>query len=86
MRLINKEDIALPLTKCYSAFDPMWGKRPGHEIRAVMESFKHYIEREAGVKLNCDISINEHMQYYYKLDRVEIVDENQYLLFLLRWA
>lgn len=85
MNLINADDLIPTINRCFAEYSPRWGKQSGPDMEATMKAFKYYLEREAGLKLDYEFTVRN-MQYSYKINHCEVVDEHQLLLFRLKWS
>lgn len=84
MRLIPTKDISPLINKCYLEYDPGW---PVTLKEQRINSFKYYIERTAGLKLDFTPKINQMtFKYGYELNQVEVVDDKKYMLFVMRYS
>jgi len=84
MKLINPNKIKEQLNNCYDSYDPNWPTTIGQPT--MMNSFKYYLERTAGLKLDFEIEINKRGQAGYKINSVEVVDESDFVVWMLRWT
>ena len=80
---IDPKQVSAELNKCFLEYDPDWAMRYGEPT--TMNSFKYYIERTAGMKLDFSPETKKN-QFGYRLDKVEIVDEKKYTMFILRYS
>jgi dissimilatory sulfite reductase (desulfoviridin) alpha/beta subunit len=60
MKLINSKEIKNQINNCYEHYDPYWNQRIGDTT--IMNGFKYYLEREAGLKL--DLKLKHEREYY----------------------
>ncbi len=84
MKLINPKTISPLINRCYLEYDPTWVSEPNsHRVN----SFKYYIERTAGLKLDFEPKIDKlTFKQGYELHSIEVVDDKKYTMFLLRYS
>ena len=83
MKLINTKEIKNQINNCYEHYDPHWDHRIGDPT--IMNGFKYYLEREAGLKLDFEVETRNGI-VRYKINSIEVVDEEVYMLWLLTWS
>ena len=83
MKLISVKTIKEQLNNCYESWDPNWKYNIGNTN--LDNAFKHYIEREAGLSLDFEIEMRSG-QAGYKINSVEIVDDEAFMLWMMRWT
>lgn len=84
MKLIPTKDISPLINRCYLEYDPDW-RHNFQEERVI--SFKYYIERTAGLKLDFIPKIDQMTyKYGYELTQVEVVDDKKYMMFLMKYS
>lgn len=84
MKLINPKDINTAINKCYLEYDPGWGQT-FDETR--VNSFKYYVERTAGLKLDFIPKVDKlTLKYGYELTQVEVVDEKKFMMFQIQYS
>lgn len=84
IKTIDKSEIKAQLNRCYVDFDKEWewGRRPSVET---MLKFHDYLVEHAG--LDIYMGINEDVSKSgYQIHRVQLVNEQQYTLWMLRWS
>lgn len=83
MKTIEIGLIKKQVNDCFEDYDPLWQDEIGSARQR--NGFKYYLERTAGIKLYFENElIDGHMGY--KITSVEIVDEEQFILWMLKWA
>jgi hypothetical protein len=82
MILVNPRTIGPQINKCYLEYDPHYPIDMHNRVPA----FKYYIERTGGMKLDFEPKIDPSGRYSYQLNRVEVVDEKKYTMFLLKYS
>lgn len=83
-RLINTRDIIAPLNKCYLDYAE-WPITGADHAR--MNAFKYYMEANAGLRLSLEPKIDKsNGQYGFSVERAELIDEQLYLVWTLKWA
>jgi len=83
MRLINSKEIKKQINDCYEHYDPQWECHIGNAD--IIKGFKYYLEREAGLKLDFEVETRDGIMRY-KINSIEVVDEEVYMLWLLTWS
>jgi hypothetical protein len=83
MKTISVKRIKNQLNNCYESWDPNWKHNIGNTN--LTGAFKYYLEREAGVKLDFEIELRLG-QAGYKVNSVEIVDDEAFMLWMLKWS
>ncbi len=83
MKTINPKEIKRQLNNCFEQYDPHWQETVGTARQR--NGFKYYIERTAGVKLDFETEIRSG-QAGYKINAVEILDEEAFLMWMLKWS
>lgn len=89
MKYIDAESIKEPLNKCYDNFDPNWQRN--HRLNAEIDTsenprgFKKYLERDAGIILNFQVKQGK-TGGFYSIDSIQLINEQQYTMWLLKWA
>ena len=84
MKLIPTKEISPLINRCYLEYDPDWLTEPNsHRIY----SFKYYIERTAGLKLDFTPKIDQQtFKQGYELNQAEVVDDKKYMLFVMKYS
>lgn len=83
---IDKNAILPQLNHCYVKFDKNWewGTSPGEDA---VTSFVEYIREDAGLQMACEFSkVNDVGQYGWKITQLDLVDEQKFTLWMLRWS
>ena len=83
MRTVNPNLIKEQINNCYDSYDPSWHTNIGN--RDIMNSFKYHLEHTAGVNLNFEVELRQG-RLGYKINSVEIVDEQAFMVWMLKWA
>lgn len=83
MRLISSKEIKKQINDCYEQYDPHWEWHIGNAD--IIKGFKYYLEREAGLKLDFEVETRDGIMRY-KINSIEVVDEEVYMLWLLTWS
>jgi hypothetical protein len=83
MKTIDASIIKKQINECYLEYDPEYPK--GYGEPTMMNGFKYYLERTAGIRLEF-VPETKNFQFGYGMKRVEIVDEKKYVMWLLRWT
>ena len=84
MKTIAADQITNQINRCYMDYDPGYPHRFGHE--ELMSSFKYYLERTSGIRLEFEVEMKKTGQVGYGMKRVEIVDDKKYTMFLMRYS
>ena len=83
METIDSAYITKAVNKCYLEWDPDYPGRFGQPT--MMNSFKYYLERTAGLRLEFEPEMkNGRMGYGMK--RAEIVDDKKYLMWTIKYS
>lgn len=77
MNTVHPDEVRDIFGKCYAAYCPDWRTLPINDLKATMAPFKYHLEREAGVKLDYELTFTG-SQYGFKINQVEIVDGDQF--------
>lgn len=83
MKTISVKRIRNQLNNCYESWDPNWKYNIGNAN--LTGAFKYYLEREAGVKLDFEVELRQGLAGY-KINTVEIVDNEAFMLWMLKWS
>ena len=83
MKTVDSKLIQKQMNKCYMEYDPTYPKGVGEPT--MMNGFKYYLERTAGIRLEFETEI-KNGKIGYAMTRVEIVDEPKFTMWLLRWT
>lgn len=83
MRLINHDEIKEQINNCYDSWNPNWKANIGD--RSIIPAFKYHLEQAAGLKLDFEIEIRRGISAY-KINSIEVVDEEAFMLWILAWA
>lgn len=83
MRLIKQNEIKHQINNCYDAYDPNWPANIGN--KDVMGGFKYHLEHNAGLKLDFELDIRMG-KMGYKINSIEVVDEEAFMLWMLTWS
>lgn len=83
---IDKNAIIPQLNLCYVNFDKNWewGELP-NEIS--VHRFVEYILEDAGLQMKIELSkVNDVGRYGWKITHLDLVDEQKFTLWMLRWS
>ncbi len=83
---IEKDSIIPQLNRCYIKFDQdwEWGTTPNE---AVVQKFVEHIREEAGIDMYVWRGIvNDMEQYGWKINAIELIDEQKFMLWMLKWS
>jgi len=84
--LVDIKNVEQQLNKCYQAYDPSWQKSIFQEgENPSINGFKYHLEMTAGLRLDCEIKV-VNGKYGYKVNKTEIIDEELFTLWMLRWS
>jgi hypothetical protein len=83
MRTINPKEIKNQLNNCFESYEPHWQDDVGSARQR--NGFKYYLEYTAGVKLDFETEVRFN-RAGYKINSVEIVDEEAFMLWMLKWS
>lgn len=83
MIAIDQKEIKNQLNNCYDAWDPNWQYNIGNAN--LVRAFKYYLEQEAGLKLDFEVEIKG-TQAGYKINQIEVVEPETFMLWKLRWS
>lgn len=83
MKTIHPKLVKQQLNNCFEAYDPKWQETVGSARQR--NGFKYHLEHTAGVKLDFETEIR-HGQAGYKINSIEIVDEEAFMMWMLKWA
>lgn len=83
MRTIESKQISAQLNKCYLEWDTDYPARIGEPT--MMNGFKYYIERTAGIRLDFTSEIRNG-KIGYKMSRVDVIDEKKFMLFQVKYT
>ena len=83
MKIISSKKIKNQLNNCYEAWDPNWERNIGNEN--LTKAFKYHLEREAGLNLDFETEMKDG-QLVYKINLIEVVDDEAFMLWMLRWS
>jgi hypothetical protein len=83
MKTVNVKEIKEQLNNCYDSWDPNWKQNIGN-INFI-KAFKYHLEREAGISLDFEIEMRGRVAGY-KINSVEVVDDEAFMLWMLRWS
>lgn len=83
MRIINQKQIKNQLNNCYESWDQNWQYNIGNAN--LCKSFKYHLECEAGLKLDFEIEVRLG-KMGFKINTVEVVDEEAFMLWMLKWS
>lgn len=85
MRTIDASQVKQEINRCYMDYDPGYPHKFGHE--ELMSSFKYYLERTAGIRLEFEVEMIERTgRLGYGMRRVEIVDDKKFTMFLMKYS
>ena len=83
MRTVDANHLKKQINNCYLEWDTGYPANFGEPT--MMNSFKYYLERTAGIRLEFEPEIkNGRMGYGMK--RVEIVDDKKYMLWTIKYT
>lgn len=80
---IDPKQVSAQLNKCYLEWDPNYPALLGEPT--MMNGFKYYVERTAGMRLDFTTEI-KNGKIGYKMNRVDIVDEKKFMLFQIQYS
>lgn len=80
---IDPKQVSKELNKCFLEYDPDWAKN--YQAENHVRGFKYYVERTAGLKLDFSPE-TKGTQFGYRLDKVEIIDDKKYTMFILKYS
>lgn len=83
MKTIDSSLIKKQINNCYADYDPTYPK--GYGEPKLMDGFKYYLERTAGVRLEFEPE-TKNFQFGYAMKRVEIVDDKKYTMWLIKYS
>jgi len=83
MRTIDPKYINKQINKCFLEYDPDWASN--YKAENHVKGFKYYVEQLAGLKLDFQPE-TKNTQFGYRLDKVEIVDDKKYTMFLIKYT
>lgn len=83
MRTIDPKLISKEINKCFLEYDPEWANN--YQADNHIRGFKYYVERIAGLKLDFHPE-TKHNKFGYRLDKVEIVDDRKYNMFIIKYS
>jgi hypothetical protein len=81
-QLLNTQDIISPLNRCYLDYAE-WPAGGTSEV--VINAFRYSMEQHAGLRLTFTPTTTDG-QFGFRLDSAELIDEQLYIVWLLRWA
>ena len=84
MKTINSHLIKQQINKCYLEYDPTFPM--GYAQPNLMNGFKYFLERTAGVRLEFEPEVNNKGQVGYGVKRVEILDDKKYMMWLIKYS
>lgn len=83
MRLIKHDEIKEQINNCYDRWNPNWLYNIGD--RSLIPEFKEHLEQSAGIALDFEIEIRRN-KYGYKINKIEVVNEEDFMMWLLKWT
>lgn len=83
MKQIDPGTIKRQINKCYNEYDPNWPTRLAEPT--MMNGFKYYLERMAGIRLEFEPEI-KNGKMGYGMKHVEIVDDPKFTMWLIKWS
>jgi hypothetical protein len=83
MKTINPREIKNQLNNCFESYDPDWKETVGTARQR--NGFKYHVEHTAGIKLDFEPEVR-FGQVGYKINAVEILDEEAFLMWMLKWS
>lgn len=83
MKTIDSGIIKKQINKCYSDYDPNWPNGYGEPL--LMNGFKYFLERTAGIRLEFEPEI-KNGKMGYGMKRVEIVDDKKYMMWTIKYS
>ena len=84
MRIINFDNIKTQLNRCYVSYDPDWLRNVGKEN--IMNAFKYHLEDQAGLKVDFEVVVDKSNRMGYKMNCIEVVDDEAFMLWMLTWT
>lgn len=83
MKTIDSGIIKQQINKCYIEYDPNYPAGYGEPM--LMNGFKYYLERTAGIRLEFEPETTG-LTFGYRMKRVEIVDDKKYLMWTIKYS
>ena len=83
--LIEIKDVELQLNNCFKAYDSGWARSILKGDNTSINSFKYHLEMTAGLRMDCEVEI-KNGQVGYKVNKTEVIDEELFTLWMLRWS
>ncbi len=83
MKTINQKSIKNQLNNFYESWDPNWKYNIGNEN--LTKAFKYHLEREAGLSIDFEIETRLG-RAGYKINSIEIVDNEAFVVWMLTWS
>lgn len=83
MNTVDSKLITKQINNCYIKWDPTYPVRLGEPT--MMNGFKYYLERTAGIRLEFEPEI-KNGKMGYGMKRVEIVDEPKFTMWMVKWS
>ena len=80
--IIPVRDVVDQVNRCYLDY----AEWPSADDAAIMNAFKYRMEQEAGLRLTFTNSKDRFGRHGYSLEQVELIDEQLYLVWMLRWT
>jgi hypothetical protein len=80
LKTIDTKIVNSALNRCYLDYDPAWPAG----IPDRVPGFKHHIEQTAGMKLDFTPAVKGG-RLGYELTQVEVIDEQAFLMWMLKW-
>ena len=84
MKTIDIKSIKGQISNCYEQWDPEWQAHIGD--KRVMRGFKSYLEHTAGIKLDFEVLRIENEKTGYTIKSIEIVDDQTFTMWMLKWT
>ncbi len=82
-RLVDPKEIIDSLNKCYLDYADWPITSNG---AAIMNAFKYHMESDAGLRLTIAPETDKLGRYGFGVKKIEVVDDDLYLVWTLKWA